>query len=115
MLRFEMDGFNAGEADDVAGVKRENLMDAVDQHGSGEASVMNLNTRHVILDEQFPPLLMDRGDIREQPKCVFDVPGANIRDSWREPESVPIDGASQNIPKFGKILRRVAESCARLS
>jgi hypothetical protein len=107
-----MNGRYRGVAGEIPPIQREEVGDAVNQHGRYEPCVVYLHSSHRVPNNQPSPFNMDTFAVGQKPESGFDQLGSRIGLDNRQTKAVPLDWPGANVPELDQILRRVAQVLA---
>jgi hypothetical protein len=110
---FGTNGFEEGEAGEVASIQGKDAFDAVDVHGGGDAGVVDLDAGYALIYQETTPDRMYCGVVGEHWDLIFDHPRPPVGLLWGQAEAVAIQRPCQNVPALAQVLRGVAGKVAR--
>jgi hypothetical protein len=99
-----MNRLDVRKTSEVPVVKGQNPLNAMDLHGRGKSSVMDLNTSDTMRNKEFAPLGMDFKAIREQSQSLFEELCSLVCFLRRKSVAVPVDWTSTRVPEFTNVL-----------
>ena len=105
-----MDGGDTKVTLEISDIERQQPRDTVDQHGGGQASVVNLHSSHGVSDDEATPLGMGSLVVGQEAKRLLEQGGSRIRLRRRQAEPVARSRTSADVPELDQILRREAQA-----